>query len=440
MTTWVPVVPPFRDGLLLGVNAVSDVVVVIDCPEGCYFQVERVGLSHDWSSTLLDPMGARRAIQTEVDYARLPFGTEDALERTVERAVQRLDPALVLLAQATMVEVTGNDLAAIADRLQQRVARPVRAIPSASLEGDCLDGFAAFVGALVDALAPERVLQPDAVGVVGYLPDRLEHDHRANVAELMRLVELTGRPCAGVLCDGGDTAAARRTLGAGTLVGLPHGRGAATRAAARTGARAVELPLPLGLAGTSGWVSALGEAVDATDVAADATRAELAALVPDLDRARTACLQGRSAVLAHDPVWAAGLLPYLHELALHVPLVALRRRRGPPFTAIDPTGGSPRVLDDYAPAELLRALEQVDPDGRVAVVLGAHDERAVAALHRSSFVELGYPSLTTHALAPRPLLGFTGARRLADELVNAVLAHEWATTAFPGGTRPGERP
>jgi nitrogenase molybdenum-iron protein alpha/beta subunit len=424
-----PSVPPFRDGLYLGVNAVPDVALVVDCPEGCYFQAERVALNHDLTSTLLDPLGRHRLVQTEVDYGRLPLGTEPHLEATLDRAVARLSPALVLVAQATMVELTGNDLDALAARAEARLGVPVRAVHGDSLRGDFLDGWDAFVRLLAEVLTPDRITAPEAVGLVGYLPDRLEEDHRANLRELTRLVEGLGVPCAGALCDGGDTRSLACVLGAGTLVGLPHGRGLAERVARRTGARVVELPLPLGLDGTVRWLTTLGEALGRPEAARALVEAELAALVPPLDHLRTTRLAGRSVAIAHDPHWATGLAEACLELGLSVPVLGLQRRRGPAFQPSAAWFEPPVVLDALDVPAFRAAIAQAAPGGRVDVVLGPQELRGVADDLGAAFLEVGYPSFTTHAFSPRPLVGFAGLRRLVDELVNALAVRTWRETA-----------
>jgi nitrogenase molybdenum-iron protein alpha/beta subunit len=421
-----PLVPPFRDGLYLGLNAVSDLALVVDCPQGCYFQLERVALNHDLNSALLDPLGRHRVVFTEVDYARLPMGTEAALERCIEAVAARLSPPLMLVTEATMVELTGNDLDALATRLEGRLGLPVRRIRSQSLDGDYLDGFAAFLEAVARALAPARVESPEAVGLIGYFPDRLEQDHLASLAELGRLVQWLGVPYAGALCDGGDASAVRRVLGAGLLVGLPHARGLASRIAALTGAQALELPLPIGLAGTAQWLTSLAERLGRASRAQALVDSELSELVPALDRVRSLYLQGLVAVPVHDPHWTPGLVDLLRELGLHVPLAVTRGG----LTPEPPRGDAETVfLGATSARALATALDGLGLSPGVDLLLGATSERVLAAQRGASFVELGYPSLVQHALSPRPLLGFAGVRRLADELLSAVLAREWARTA-----------
>ncbi len=425
-------VPPFRDGLFLGVNAVPDIVLVVDGPEGCYFQSERVALNHDRTSTLLDPLGRHRVIQTEVDYGRLPLGTEAALEATIERVVEARSPALVLVTQATMVEVTGNDLEALVERVEARVSVPVRYVKPASLSGDYLDGYFSFLATLVEVLAPERVAAPGAVGVVGYFADRLEEDHRANLRELQRLVEALGLVYLGALCDGSDTSALARTLGAGILIELPHARGLARHVASRTGACVLELPLPIGLEVTTSWLASLGAAAGREAEARVFAERELGDLVPCLDKLRSTCLRGASVVVSHDAHWAAGLVSAMRELSLQVPLVALRRRRGPTFDAEDLAGRRVVVLEDTSVPAFREALETIDPERAVDLVLGPQELRGVSVSRGATFLEIGYPSFTTHAVFPRPLLGYLGARRLADEIANGLEERRWRTNAGRG--------
>ena len=57
----------------------------------------------------------------------------------------------------------------------------------------------------------------------------------------------------------------------------------------------------------------------------------------------------------------------------------------------------------------------------VDLVVGSGAFRHLVADRSIGYVELGFPSYLSHALAPRPYLGFQGARVLVESLLNALL-------------------
>jgi len=418
------------DGVYLGVNAVPDIRLVVDCPHGCFFKCERIALNHDLTSDLFDPLGRHRIVQTGIEFSKLPFGTEDIVEQMTRRLLDKEDTSMVFLTQASMVLVTSNDLEGLAQRLEDDLAVPVVYLPPDPFDGDYLDGFDRFLSILADRLVHgiEGPPDDDAVVIVGYFPDRLEEDHLANIGELKSLIEALGLQCSGVLCNGESTTAMREACRAGTVVSLPYGRAAARIVAEATGADVIDTDLPIGLEGTTRWITHVGNATGREDRAAFVIDRGLDRAVRTLDRARSRFLEDRVAAIAADPHWAPGLVEYLTELGIRTPVVAVRSRHDDAANALRSTverlSLAPKVLVDHDTASFREAIETADDGHGVDVVLGSSSERDAALMNGPGFIELGFPSYMHHALFPRPLLGFNGALRLAEELVNTVRLRE----------------
>jgi nitrogenase molybdenum-iron protein alpha/beta subunit len=434
-------VPPFLDGVYLGINAVPDAYLLIDCPSGCFFKCERIALNHDLNSSLFDPLGRHRIVQSGINFEDLAMGSEAVLERIARRVRDGAKPPALFLTQSSPVVVTSNDMVTFAGSLAERLAIPVSYLPPRTMDGDYLDGFACFVEALSEVAekrSGSRKRTAGAAGtdrgevtLVGYFADRLEEDHVANLAELRRLVGLLGGNLAGVLCGGDSLQDLERAMEAPVLVELPYGGKAARRIADRTGARVVSAPLPVGIGGTERFIGALGEPLGVSGpMLRDILGAELGALMPTLERVRSRFLSDRRAAVAADPAMAGGLSGFLAELGMDVPVVSVRTRAEDRLEevrqAVAGAGLGGSVVHDLSVPALRQTLEKAANDRELDLLIGSSLERDTACDLGLGFVEIGYPSFVTHALFPRPFLGFAGVRRLADDLVNAVqqLDHE----------------
>ncbi len=425
-------VPSFLEGMYLALNAVPDVRLILDAPVGCLFKSERLGLNHDLCSTLFDPLGSHRVVPTIEHPQQLVSGTEATLRGMIRKVVEASRPSVLFLSEVTAVLLTGNDGHAIAADMTRECGVPVAYIRPENLEGDFLEGFEAFLGRLADVIVSGPLtggLARGSVALLGYMPDRLEEDHQANRRELVRLVEALGLDCACLWLDGSNTATLAQVARAETLVAFPLGRGVARRIAERTGARVVEADLPLGLDGTARFLRLVARETGTPQERAEAVVEEaLRRMVPVLDRVREQFLQGRSVVVAATPDLAPGLVGLVTEMGMTCPLVAARcrseSRLDPLREVLERLEQPAEVLWDYPRSAFRIALERLNDEQPVDVVIGTTSEAHAADTVGAGLVEVGYPSYRTHALTPRPTLGFAGTMRLVEEMLNAFLRRQ----------------
>lgn len=447
-------VPSFLEGMYLALNAVPDVRLMLDAPVGCLFKSERLGLNHDLCSTLFDPLGSHRVIPTIEHPQQLVSGTEATLRGMIRKVVEASRPSVLFLSEVTAVLLTGNDGHAIAAEMSRECGVPVAYIRPENLEGDFLEGYETLAAGLADVIVTGPAaggLTRRSVAVVGYMPDRLEEDHRANRRELAGLLEALGLECVCFWLDGSDTAALAQVARAETLIAFPLGREVARRIAERTGARVVEADLPLGLDGTARFLRRVAAETEAPAGRAEAVvDAALRHTVPVLDRVREQFLQGRSVAVAATPDLAPGLVGLASEMGMTCPLVAARcrseSRLGPVREALarlDHPGsaagggweghgkaagggwvGPTEILWDFPRSAFRETLQRLHEEQPVDLVIGTTSEAHAADTVGAGLVEVGYPSYRTHALTPRPTLGFAGTLRLVEEMVNAWLRTE----------------
>ncbi len=407
---------PYLLGYFLAVNAVSDACAVVDGPNCVMPKVDFIAGNHDLNSTLLSADGRHRVICTMTNPLPQDLNPEKKLSALLAGIAGGGDFGVALLTGLPFLKLAGLDYEGIAASVRARI--PVAGLPPGSLDADWLDGYEQALDALARALPPgKRKLKKNSVALVGYLADRGERDHAANIAEIRSLLALCGLSLACVFPSGGDFAGLSRALEAGTVVSLPYGRKAAARLAARSGAKLVETGLPLGLAGTAAWLSsvkaAAGLGPDLPPAVLTAQRGAAAEMAPLLE-----LLAHRNVVFAGDPYLFSAFSAYARELRLRVSAAFLDSFPRPLGTA-----RLPRVFF-FAPEseEALKALKALPKFSRPELAVGnsfAATEGYSAGL---PFMEFGFPSYGYHALADEPFFGFAGARCLAGRLLNSFKA------------------
>jgi nitrogenase molybdenum-iron protein alpha/beta subunit len=401
---WLGVVRlPYMVGVYLGVNAFPDVWMVVDGPDCLFFKAEYVHGSQDLHSTLLSPTGRHRVAHTLADTVNVVTDREPDIADLIRRVASRDEAAMVLLTAMPMASITGSQYDRIGREVAAAVGKPILDVPARSLDGDWLDGYAEVLDGVARGIPlPAADRDPGAVAVVGMLVDRTEADRLADVVEVRRMLRQgLGLDVAAVWPSNAPLAALAGVARAGTVVSLPYGRKAARTLARRTGATLVEADLPVGLEASARLLAAVGEATGRADRAGAFVRAEREAVAAAIDVARSRGLGGRALAVITDPHLAAGLVSFAADVGASVSAVLSTRHPSRPVAGLP--GREAFGRDAGMKADLClcttRGIE-------VATELGM------------PWMEIGFPSYGTHALAPVPTLGFRGAIALSGRLWN----------------------
>ncbi len=419
-----PFLLSYQVGVNLAVNAIPDAWLVVDGPNCVLFRTTQIQGNHDWNADLMRSSGLHRVADTDCTPDRAAVGDARILEDRLGR-IDRLDECeLILLSAMAPVAVTGRQYDGIVQRMDPPLQTPVIHLPSGSLTSDWLSGYAQTL----DALARQLPLDgpagaADEVGIVGYLMDRNEADHGANLRELARLVEAAGGRYAGCWLAGGGLRQLQRAGRAGTLVSLPYGREAARTLADRTGARLIECHLPVGLEGTSRFVGQLAAALGHSDPAQAWLAAEQAGAARKLEWILPKRLFGKRLVIIADPHLGAALGQAMIELGCRVPLRIYWSTQAHVEASERPREG--HLLTNPQPEDVLAALRILCGDGCSAPDLVLTNSQALSILRRPPgldlpWLEIGFPSFHHHALFDAPWLGLSGTLCLVDRVANAL--------------------
>jgi nitrogenase molybdenum-iron protein alpha/beta subunit len=253
--------------------------------------------------------------------------------------------------------------------------------------------------------------RPVELLLAGHLFCRNEADETENVKELLRLAESIGIKETVVLLSGGELAMSG--IKPAHVAAMPHGGEGSRKVLARYEPGFADLPLPVGIEGTAAWLRALGKATGREAEAVSSIERELSLLVPDIQHVVTEHLAGRNAVVVGDAHLGSALARFLGELGLEVEgLFNIS------FTAAD--GVDCPVYENPSADQFAAFLA----DNPVDIAVGSGVFGYLATRDKVEYVELGFPSYNTHALYPKPYLGFQGARCIVDRLFNALLSRD----------------
>jgi len=284
------------------------------------------------------------------------------------------------------------------------------AIGPSSPDADWIDGFEDALCHLAGVIdLSGRSTSPFSVAVVGMTLTRNEWDGRADVDEVSRLLsEGLGLSVASCWPGTGTTAGLAEVARAGTILALPDGRRVARLIAGRTGARVVDVGLPLGFDGTARFMTVAGEAVGRAPRAADFTRRELLRIVPRFEWVVPHSLLNRRVGLVGDATFVSSMTDFLGEVGCDVCRAFL-------------TGGLSRGVE-------LPGCDDPDPDEPFDLVIGNGNATGICAASGIPFLEATWPCRAFHTFYPMPAYGFNGAAAILQNVVNRMNIFEVLTS------------
>lgn len=415
-----PMTFSYMVGLYLAVNAIRDLFLLIEGPDCTYMKTQFVQGNHDWFSTLTTVSGRHRIANTALHPDHLSGSREEQLRAQLSRMARDPDVPALALTSMPMAFVTGADYERLVRDVAEESGKPIIQIPGKSLSGDWLDGYEEALLALASQIdLSGGSPAPDTVAIVGYLYDRNEADHSANITELRRTLEALGLRLATVWLSGESFARLRDVRDAGTIISLPYARRAARRLARQTGARLIELPVPFGLGATERWVREIGAALGREAKAEAFIERELQRIVPRLEWVVPFLFQNRRMGYVGEPHLVAGLREQLEMLGAELSTVIVTNRER----------HARHLPEDMGDAKVLVAPKMKTMLRHIMSLTG-EDELHLLITHNMGIIgdvpilEFGFPSHFRHALYERPFLGFSGALAFVDSMATAMRMRE----------------
>jgi nitrogenase molybdenum-iron protein alpha/beta subunit len=419
----VPVTYTYMLGVYLALNALQDAYLLVEGPDCTYMKAQYLQGNHDWLSTLTNVSGFHRIANTALHPAMMTESREEPLRALMNRMAATSETAGLLLTTMPMAFITGADYERLCRDVAAASGKEVIHIPGLSLSGDWVDGYAKTLESLARQLAVPKIERgPRKVAVVGYLFDRNEDDHLANLAELRRMFAALELELVSVWLSGQRFGELHAVAQADTIVSLPYGGRAARLLARRTGAQVLELPLPMGLAATEQWLRTLGERFDREKAAEAFLDAELGRIAPRVEWIVPFIFQGLRFGYVGDPYLFPGVREILETLGATLDFVTITNR-APHAKGVTTGPGGPPPLVAPSTKAFFHALVGHVADHRLDLLVTNNASMNMPLPH-TTMVEFGFPSVFQHALYDRPFLGFRGFLAFVDTLANALRMDE----------------
>ena len=409
-------------GAYLAVNAMPDTWMLVDSADCATLRAEIVQDNHDWLATLITENGHYRIASTGVCPHTIVLDRRGILAEQFSE-VAKEGGAFMFIYPAPVTALVGIDYRNILASIEIPEGTTALVVDPVDSVGNWVAGYSHMMEMVARHLhLPERVdKRPGTVALVGYLWDRNEADHEASVAELRSLLVDMGLATTSVWLSGCASAQLQRVAEAETILALPYGRLAARILAERTGARVIDVDLPVGLDATVAWVESLSAALGLASSACAAMELAAGRAYRRASKAVMRHMVNRTFAICTETVLASKLAAMIVELGGEVKLLATAGESLSP----EERELAELVLENPTMEQVSGALLEVAGGAQGwPVLLGT--ERAIAAAQPGSFavVPIGFQAGGTHHLYPAPFVGFGGALSLLDRIGNAIALRE----------------
>lgn len=419
--TTIPFTMTFNDGVILAANAISDLCLILDGLDCLLLKSERIFLNHDGCSTLLT-IPRERLFTSLGSLSELALGDTSGIERLVAHAAGQDAIGGVFVSASSKLVLTDPNYDTLLDPIRAR--KPGFYLKRGDFRDDWLSGYAAVCEEIARTLPlpePPARRDPKAVALVGYLMDRNEGDHTANLAHITELLTALGLDCRSIWLSGCSLKELGDISQASTILALPYATDAARILAGRLGCGMLELPLPLGLAGTRDFLATLGEHFDCAPEASRLADAGEAGVIARIGNLVPTMLEGRRYALLADPHMAPALVRFLREFGAGAETVFLLTSKSREWDhERAPVAG--RIIHDLSFRDYLDVMGA--PESAVLDFIITPSQASTLALRqRLPLIEFGVPSYFHHCLTPSPFLGYEGTAGLVERIVNGIAWH-----------------
>ncbi len=364
------------------------------------------------------------------------FGGLANLTTALQNIFSIYNPDVVAIHTTCLSEVIGDDIPTIIKKARDEGKVPEGKVVihtnTPSFVGSHVTGFSNMVTSTIKYLAEKTGKTTDRLNVIpGYLDP-------SDILEIKRLLGILGvssillPDTSGVLDTGldgnytmfpkgGTTVEDIKSMGdsfATIACGHFASHAAATQLENQCNVPAGFLELPIGLTGTDRFINAVRQyaTIDIPE-AIEEERARLIDLMSDLHQ----YLHGKTVAIAGDPDHVIAMTQFLVDLDMK-PKYIVTGTPGQFFerriAEILKDSGSNATVKQFGDLFEMHQWIKNDP---VDLIIGNTYNKHIARVENIPLIRFGFPILDrgTHRLFPT--VGYTGAKRLIDEMVNALL-------------------
>ncbi|MFH1152665.1 MAG: nitrogenase component 1 [Pseudomonadota bacterium] len=453
-------------GAALAFQGIEGCVPLLHGSQGCSTYMRRYLISH-----FKEPVDIASSNFTEETAI---FGGGANLKLAIENVARQYTPSMIGIATTCLSETIGDDVPMIIEDMENRTGLPELVhVATPSYTGTHMDGFHQAVRAVVDRFNPLSAAPSDSAQAAGSritvncLPGMLSNEDLRHIKEIIGLMDMDGillpdyserldgspwmdyqviqkggtpvsairkmHRASGSLELGRILAARQRSLSLGkagrggglTAVG-PSGQSAGNLLFSRFGVPCMGLGLPMGVRETDRFLQAL-ELLSGRPVPEllSRERGRLIDAYVDCNK----YLSGKRAVVYGEEDLVVGIAAFLSEIGVVPVLCASGGRSGflrPVLEELLPRNvfDQIRVRDDVDFMDIEQEARECCPD----FLMGSSKGYSTARKLKIPLVRVGFP-IHDRVGGSRILhIGYRGAQRLMDDLVNTLLERRQETS------------
>ena len=362
------------------------------------------------------------------------FGGGSNVKTAVKNIFDIYDPDIIACHTTCLSETIGDDLNTYIQQMDIPAGKLVVHCNTPSYVGSHINGFFNMMAGFIEYLAEKSETCNGKIGIFPGFVNPGDMREMKKIAGLLKADYIMFPDTSGVM-DAPITGRYDMYPKGGTKISEIRELGAARKIIAlgeiteqepcmvlkrKTGVDSVILPLPIGIANTDEYVMALARLTHAeVPYALEEERGQIVDIMLDA----SAHLFGKKAAIYGDPDTVLGIAALVLEMGM-IPKYLLT---GTPMDSFNKKAAA--LLEKYGVAEQCKVkangdlfeLQKKKKNETVDVLIGTTYGKQIAKAEDIPLVRAGFPVLDRHAHSLQPIVGYKGALRLVEMILNAIL-------------------
>lgn len=364
------------------------------------------------------------------------FGGQANLVESINNIFTIYGPDIVAVHTTCLSEVIGDDIGQIINKAQAdgKIPRGKRVIHTntPSFKGSHVTGFANMTQSMVSYLAERTGKRQAAVNII---PGFVEPSDMAEIKRIMSMMGIKGTafPDTSDVVNGPLDGRFHMYPRGGVTIGQIAGTGdnaftlALGRTASLSAAKLLDtkcgvpfeaLDLPIGIQATDAFVDSLRHAAGVSVPASVMTeRGQVVDVLTDMHQ----YFYGKKVALVGDPDQLTALSQFLTDLDMKVLCVVTGTPAGVKFEQRIRSFTGMDTIVKYGPGADMFAFHQLIKNDRPDLIFGNTYAKYIARDEDIPLIRMGFPIYDRVGHQYFPLVGYLGALRLMEKILNAIM-------------------
>lgn len=399
----------FLDGLYLTTNAIKDAYLLLDGCPCIYKKIEIIEKNHDYLSALFDNYGHHRISATDANINNIEQDRNSSIKNQIKKISNYDKTGLLLLSSVPIAKITGVDYEMLLKEIKKDSKKPMINIEYTKMDYDWLDSYSETLKKIAEDMdlgKDKKVM--NSVGIVGYFFDRNEGDNTGNLLEIERLFKELSINIESVWLNGKNYEDLKKIEKANLIISLPYAREAAKIIAEKTGARIIELSLPIGIENSINWIRKIAKELKKEKEAEIFIEKDLSQTIPLIGWIVEHFFRGKKVSIVCDPYLADDLITALKEIDVKLIEAVIYSRKS----------RKNQLKNINLPKKVYFELDETTQMKKVDFVIG--NSSGYKLFEKTKYVDFGFPCYRNHFIYNSPYMGIRGFGLLLNRIINSL--------------------